>query len=329
MSSKGLKKVLIIKLGAIGDVVHTMIIPAAIKQKHPDYEIHYMTSNFILPMIENSIYIDKVIGFDDRQKNSLKYLFSVIKDLQKEKYDIIFCLSNTLRLLFLSTGACPKKIGFRKCCNKSWVEEYFYSAKKIINDIELPDKLTLNCDPKRKAELQKEFAQYPHPHIVLNPGAYYSSNRAGRTWDIEKWKDLSERILQTYGGTIFVNGSQYEYKEHIKLENDNVKILSGKYSLADSCIVLSLMDLVISGDSGPVHIASAYDVKTLALLGSTSPDKIKPYGNNGYFVEPSNNCKYCWKKKCKKIKEDELYSPCIESISVVSVTEKIKTENLL
>jgi ADP-heptose:LPS heptosyltransferase len=176
----------------------------------------------------------------------------------------------------------------------------------------------------RKSELQKELEKYPHPHIMLNPGAYYTSNRAGRTWNIEKWKELSKRLIDTYGGTIFVNGAKREYEEHLKLENERVHILSGKYSLQDSSIILGLSDLVISGDSGPVHIASAFNVKTIAILGSTSPDKIKPYGENGYFVEPTSECRYCWQKKCKKLNEGEKYSPCIESISVDMVMEKVK-----
>ena len=89
------------------------------------------------------------------------------------------------------------------------------------------------------------------------------------------------------------------------------------------------MDLMISGDTGPLHIATGHNVKTLAILGSTSPDKIKPYGENGYYIEPTIDCKYCWKKKCKLIKEGERYTPCTESISVEMVLNKIKENNLL
>ena len=329
MKNKEKMKILIIKLVAIGDVVHTMIIPKAIKLKHPDWEIHYMTASFIAPMIENSEYIDKIIPFNNDAGKSKKYLFDTIKSIRKEKYDIIFSLSRTLRLYLLSYLGGAKKVGVRKYFNKSWVEEYFYSAKELIKDIELPESLTLSSDPQKVEEIKNWMREYPKPHIILNAGAYYSGNRTGRTWNIEKWKELSEKLLQTYGGTIFVNGSSIERSEHLKLENERVHILSGNYSIEDSSIILSLADLVISGDSGPLHIASAFGVKTLAILGSTSPDKIKPYGANGYYIEPVFSCKYCWEKKCKLQKADEKYPPCIESITVDMVMDKIRECELL
>ena len=86
---------------------------------------------------------------------------------------------------------------------------------------------------------------------------------------------------------------------------------------------------IISGDSGPIHIASAYNIPTIQLLGSTSPDKIKPYGENGYFIEPKTECKYCWKKKCPHLKKGDLYAPCIESIQVEDILEKIDELDLL
>ena len=88
--------------------------------------------------------------------------------------------------------------------------------------------------------------------------------------------------------------------------------------------MLSQADLMISGDTGPIHIASAFGVKTLALLGSTSPDKIKPYGENGFYISSKHNCKYCWKKKCPYLKENETYTPCMEALSVEEVFTEVQ-----
>ena len=104
------KKILVIRLGAIGDVVHTTIIPKAIKLKHPDYEIHYLTQNEIAPILDNNPYIDKVIPMITKKKKDNKYLIELGMELFKERYDTVFCLTNALRTLLFATMCLPKRI---------------------------------------------------------------------------------------------------------------------------------------------------------------------------------------------------------------------------
>ena len=76
------KKILIIRLGAIGDVVHTTIIPSAIKQKHPDWEVHYLTQTEIAPLLDEHPYIDKVLKMI---KNGENYLEEVVISPERQK----------------------------------------------------------------------------------------------------------------------------------------------------------------------------------------------------------------------------------------------------
>ncbi len=322
------KKVLIIKLGAIGDVVHSTVICSAIKSKHPDWEVHYLTQKAIAPIIRYNQNIDRVISFKVKH-TKIRQMFSITKKLFKEHYDIIFCLSNSLKNYIPAYLSFPKKVVLRGYKGTSWVENYFYTAKSVIKDLELPDRLYLNNDESRTERISKDFEKHPKPHIMINPGKIQNNPRQGRVWNIKKWQELSKSLIELYGGTIFVNGSSAEKSYHEQLESDNVIILSGKYNLADSCTAMSLMDIMISGDSGPAHIAAAYGVNTVAILGSTSPDKIKPFGKNGYIVEPKNDCRYCWQKKCKYATTPGEYPPCIESISTDDVLDTIRSNKLL
>jgi len=323
------KKVLIIKLGAIGDVIHTSIIPLAIKNQHPDWTVHYMTSPTITPLLQNCSYIDKVITFDVRTEHPYIYLFNHIKDLIKERYDYVFCLSLSLRLFALSFGALPKKVVFRGHKGNSWVENYYYSAADAINDLKLPERLVLESDPVKREKVSKWMNQYPKPHIIFNPGFLTPIGRQGRVWPLEKWIELSKKLIEIYGGTIFVNCSPIEYDYQKPLISDRVIFVPKENSLEENTIVLSLGDIVISGDSGPIHIASAFDVNTLEILGATSPDDIRPYGPKGHYVEPDYECKYCWQKKCNRVEKPGTCTPCISSITTDMVLAKIKECNLL
>lgn len=323
------KKILVIRLNAIGDVVLSSVIPLAIKQKYPEYEVHFLTTVRNSKMLKNCSYIDRVIGYESFDENKTKRMWNCIKFLFKERYDLIICLNFTIRCYAMAFFSFPKKIIFKGNKGKSWVENYFNTAKKAFDELTLPDRLLLENDIDIEKQIQNILNQYPKPHIIINPGKCERQVRQGRVWNIEKWETLCDKLLKTYGGTIFVNGSKCERQYHSHLQRDGVVVFSGDFNLEKSCAVLSQADLVISGDSGPIHIASAYNVNTLAILGSTSHDKIKPYGKNGYYIEPRIECKYCWKKKCKHLKGKDDYSPCIESITPDMVTEKISELNLI
>ena len=321
---KDIKKILIIRLGAIGDAVFTTIMPYAIKLKHPDCEIHYVLQKEVVGLLGSNPYIDKIYTWDRQAGKKLGYIHKMAKVFAEEKYDVIFNLNNTLKTFLLSFLSFPKKTVPKKQYGKSWVEDFFLTAKSVFADIEQPDRLYLGVNEKSENTAEDVLRNYPRPYFVFTPAGAANKNRVGRMWSLENWKKLSDMVLDNFGGTVFVCGNSTETEEHSKLGREGVIILSGKYTLEETGAILSKADLVVSGDTGPLHIASAYDVKTLALLGSTSPDKIKPYGKNGYWVSSDFECKYCWKKKCKFLDEKGGVTPCMQTLDAGTVLGKIK-----
>ena len=279
-------------------------------------------------MLEYDSEIDNLIPWISG-KNKTKQIFGLGYFLRQRRYDIIFNLTVTFRNFILTFLAHPKKNVIKKEFGKSWVENFYLTAKKVIKDIEKPESLHIGINPKALEKVKNEISSCPRPFIAIAPGGGTDFTRKGRLWNINNWSMLCKLLTALTGGTVFVLGSDKEFDYHRQLESDNVKILTGQFTLPESSAMFSLMDLVIAGDTGPIHVASAHNIKTLAILGSTSPDKIKPYGSNGYYIGPNYHCKYCWKKKCVYLAENELYTPCMESITVNDVINKIKSENLL
>ena len=329
MKNNGGKKILIFRPGAIGDVVMTTVIAKAIKEKYPNYVIHYLTQTNISPILENNPYIDKIIVLKRKDRKSISYIFNLIKTIFCERYDVIFNLTNSVRNILISILSVPKKIVFRKDYGGPWVEDYFLTAKKIFPEIELPKNLTLGVNKTDLEKITNQLKNYPKPHIMIIPGGATDKNRQGRIWNIKKWAELNKNLQNKYGGTIFVVGSKGERETHEQLKDSNIIVTSGEYTLSESSALLSKSDLVISSDTGTVHIASAHNIPAISLLGSTSPDKIKPYGDKSFYISADTDCKFCWKKKCKHLKEGEKYTPCMENISPETVMDKIAKENLL
>lgn len=325
---KNPKKILIIKFGAIGDIVHTSVVATAVKAAYPSCEVHYLTTKGYKAFLELQPDVDKIQLWDVVSAKSKKYLFQRTQELAKEGYDLVFNMTRSLKTILISYLIAPfNVVNKRNFKNVSWVEGHFLNAKRYLPSIFLPERLFWGVDKNLINKLEQEFAQYPRPYIMLFPSGEADNNRQGRTWGVDNWNTLVKE-LAPFGGTIFVSGTVSERANHERITG--AQILSGKHSLVESCHLMSMADLVISGDSGPAHIAAAYGVKTLALLGSTSIDKIKPFGYNGWAVSSPNQCNSCWKKKCKFFSKGQTgVTPCMNAITPALVVEKIKEYKLL
>ena len=309
------KKILIIRLGAIGDVVHSTIIQQSVKQKYPESEIHFLTSDFIAPLLENDPNLAKVYRFDNNKKDDFFYLCTLGISFRQEKYDIIINLSNSLRNKFLMALAKPKRIVSRNRNRIHAVDSFFNSAKEAFEDIEKPQDLKLSLSTQTIASVEAKTKDYPRPFFVINPGGENDNLRQGRIWSLKNWIDLSNKLIKKYGGTVFVAGSKNEKDYHKELLKIHSAVLfSGELKLDESAALFAMADLFISGDSGPLHMASALGVDTLGLMGSTTAIACGPYGSRGYSVSPLFECPSGCDKICLQSQES-IYKPCMQSIT--------------
>lgn len=326
------KKVLVLRFGALGDIVHTTIIAQAIKSKYPDYEVHYCSEARYAAVLKNNPDIDKIIEFDHKRKKDFSYNLEIALKLRHEHYDVVLNLTNAFRNNFMTFIANPKhKYTKVSMGHKHVVEAFFLSAKQAFPELKLPKNLRLGLEEALLTDLNEELSSYPHPFVVLSPGGQTDGNRQGRIWPSENWVDLANILKQIFGGTIFISGSKEE-REYHKTIADKVEgavLCSGEYSIAQSMCLFSLSDLFISGDSGPLHIASGLGINTIGIYGSTNPENVKPYGEKGYYVGALSKCKFCWQKQCKKLKSGKKYTPCMESIKPAHILNLINREKLL
>lgn len=326
------KKILVLRFGALGDLVHTTIIPQAIKMKYPDYEIHYCSEARYIDVLQNNPDIDKIIAFDHKRKKDLSYNLKIALQLRKENYDVIFNLTNAFRNNLMTLIANPKQtFGKVSMGHKHVVDAFFLSAEKAFPELEKPKTLRLGLDNAALEKVKNLIAPYSGVKIVLSPGGQTDNNRQGRAWPAKNWVELGKLLKQLFNATIFITGAPDELASHKEIA-ENIEgsvLLTGELSIAESMSLFSLCDLFISGDSGPLHIASGLGINTLGLFGSTNPENVAPYGFRGYFVPANSKCKYCWKKKCERLKKDKKYTPCMLSISPAHVIDVINRQKLL
>ncbi|MDD3420559.1 MAG: glycosyltransferase family 9 protein [Candidatus Gastranaerophilales bacterium] len=319
------KKILIIRLGAIGDVVHTTNTFRAIKKLHPEAKIHYLTSALIKPLLAYDPDIEQVWTADiKKMKVFSKYSASLSKELKQENFDIIINLQPSLKTRWLGflTGV-KKIIDYKKTFKLHAVDNFWATAKKEFKEIEKLPELKLYLNPEAIKKAKNYASELKHPIIVLNAGGIISK-RQGRAYPTPKWIELGNKIQQKFDGTILLTGA----KEDVELlsglkEISGSKFLVGELSLEDSCALIGEADLLISGDSGPLHIATALGVKSIGLFGSMPAKRTGPYGAGHATITADMPCIPCNRRKCEFLKKGEIFTPCMDNIPTEQVITAI------
>ena len=324
MSFNNINKILIIRTGAIGDVVHTTNLYRAIKKSDPNIEIHYLTSKLIEPLLIADPDLNKVISVKEKISLFSDYTKELAEILKNEKYDLAINLQPSLKIKYLLfLAGIKKQLIYRKTFKLHAVKNFWQTGLKAFPEIKEEKELKLYLPLEAIDKAKEKVKDLKRPLTVINAGGVFSK-RQGRTYPINKWVELGEKIIEKTGGTIILNGA----KEDKEILSDLNKIPNcvnfiGELSLVESCAVISQADLMISGDSGPLHIATALGVKSIGLYGSMPANRTGCY-SNGINIISKKECVPCNRRKCKYLKKSKkLFAPCMEEISTESILSLI------
>ncbi|MDE6139263.1 MAG: glycosyltransferase family 9 protein, partial [Candidatus Gastranaerophilales bacterium] len=254
-----------------------------------------------------------------------KYTVEYAKRLKAEKFDVAINLQPSFKArLLVELAKIKTHFNYRKKSKLHAVENYWETAKKAFPDIKKYSDLKMYLNPEISAKMKKELDQYKRPLIVLNAGHVFAK-RQGRTYPIEKWIELGNKLQKKYDGTILITGVEEDEEILKPLEQiKNTVSYVSKLTLEENSALIQNSDLLISGDSGPLHIASALGIKAIGLFGSMPIKRTGPCGDNCSVVLSPMECSPCNHIKCKYLKgSDELYSPCMRMIEADNILVQV------
>jgi lipopolysaccharide heptosyltransferase II len=179
-----------------------------------------------------------------------------------------------------------------------------------------------SVEPKCATFFSKEGQEIKPLCIGINPGA----DRPEKRWSPENHAILADRLSELRGAKIFVFGGPGE--EHLayrieKAMNHPITNLAGKLSLNELAYVISRLDLFVTNDSGPMHIAAAVKTPVVALFGPEDPVYTKPYTSPDLYriVQKGLSCRPCTNKRCDRpvcmgsIKPEDVLQACLELLA--------------
>lgn len=271
---------LIIRFSAIGDVLQSLSIPAAILQKYPQAEIHWLTRDDMAQLVETHPGVKKVWKF--QRKTKLGGLLQLTKLLRQEHFDYIYDAHNNLRshlvcLLLRPFGFGPQLIRrsiyrwkrfllFQLRINLfqmpfSGQRDLLIPLQKIGVSSEAPATPQFFINEKSYLEAKQKIIGYENA-IALAPSAAHLLKR----WPVDHWKKLIELLPQFR--FVLLGGPEDRFLAEIqKSFSDRVLNLAGNTPLHVSAAIVDLLPLLISNDTGLMHVAEQRGKKCIALMG--------------------------------------------------------------
>jgi len=326
-----MKKIAILNLTRMGDLIMTSPMIQSLKDQNTETEIHLIVVDKFAQVAEG-LGVDKVIGLDynllttlaTEAKNSQKilgtldYFRKTISELKKHKYDEIHNITHTtISALIVSqmngnvaSGITLDKSGYRRIEN-NW-GRYFFAGNlnRGLNPFHLADVqlgiskgIGKGYRPKFLiSESGKEQSETLSENIGINRSKSWIGIQCGasdksKQWDAESFAEAAKRILINNDVEFLLFGTSNEHELVSKVENiigQNVYNLAGKTDIPTLAAFLSECDLLISNDTGTMHLADAVGTKTIVLtLGNALSDETAPYGQNHIVLEPAIECFPC------------------------------------
>ncbi|WP_312420589.1 lipopolysaccharide heptosyltransferase II [Anaerospora hongkongensis] len=335
--NKNYKNILIVKLSAIGDVIHALPVAHALKQKYPQARITWIVEKPAYDLLTNNPDIDEIILFDKPRFKSLAGLLKYSPEFSARLREHHFDLALDLQGLFKSAAIvalsnAKQRLGYcnmrelshlvsKPVCGKHReghvVQRYLDVARYVDCDVKKAE-FILNNTTEEAANAAAIAKQAGIPtdqtYVILAPGTNWPS----KCWPVERFGELAAELNRNGIISVIIGGvSDASLAATICNTCPMAIDLTGKTTLKELAFLMKGASCFVGGDTGPMHLAAAVKIPVVALFGPTSPERNGPYGDIHTIITVHEECRECWKRECPKGKQ------CLSAIEVKSVLEAV------
>lgn len=328
-------RILIVKLSAIGDVVHSLPVLSALRVMHPDAEIHWLVEEAAAGLIENHPLLDNVLI--SRRKSWLKELkrgdyrpllecVKLIRTVRSKPYDLVLDLHNLAKSsVWVALAKSKRKLGFYGTAEYAYVpvtekvgpenfnlhavDRYLTFIHYLGKEFDTPQfpLPSLTSHSQRVRKTLKQFGMEGKKLVVIHPYALWPT----KLWTMDHFKALTTRLQKELGLGVVFTGTESDrsYVEQIISGIDPKPVsLCGQSTLLELAAIFKEAALAITTDTGPMHLAAAVGTPVVALFGPTEQARTGPYGQGHTVLHAEVSCRPCFKKQCPDVR-------CMKEIS--------------
>ena len=306
-----LKRVIISRTDAIGDVILTLPICGIIKKYYPDVEIVFLGKTYTEAIINHCENIDQFVNVDTLFKLSKNEQIEMIKNLNADTIIHVYPNKKIAKLAKLAN--IENRIGtINRTFHWSTINHFvFFSRKKSnLHEAQLNCKLLrpLNIDIEPSLLKLSNFtglykniqkSNFEIDNLKINIILHPKSNASAREWGLGNFKSLIN-LLDKDKYTFYITGTDKEkdfLEDWIKGLPDNVIDVTGKFNLEEFISFIAKVDFLVAASTGPLHIAAALGIGAIGIyppMRPIHPGRWQPIGSKAHFLVASKNCNDCF-----------------------------------
>jgi heptosyltransferase I len=321
---------LIVRLGALGDIVHTVPAVAALRAAYEDARIDWVVDARHVPFAELITPVDRVIALD---RPTVGAWVDLVRRLRPSRYDVALDFQGLMKSAVLARASGARRVvGFSVWHLREKGARPFYSdvdeqpqaAHVILKNLSLLSTVGITSSridfplarttSQALALIRKEVGD--RPFALINPGAAWPNKR----WPTARYAEVGAFLREVRGLQAYVLWGPQE----TTLAQDVVVASAGAARLAPPTTVADLVELsreaalMVSGDTGPLHIAAAVGTPVVAIFGPTDPERNGPWLAEDVVVSRFGACGCSYQRRCHQS------SWCLDDVPVAEVTAAIQ-----
>lgn len=338
MEKEVTKKILVVNVNWIGDVLFSTPAIRALRKHYPGAHIACMVVPRCREVLELNPNINELIIYDEKgEYGGLTGKMRLISALKARSFDTVYLFHRSLtRTLMVALSGIKERVGIDNPKRGFLLTKRIDPQPSDIHKVEqflnivkatgVPDdgkdmevRLSKSDEAFAKSFLNSQGIKEGAHFVILNPGGNWDLKR----WPAENFAGLGDRLQKKYGMPVILTGAGKDVGLADKIAGMMDKkpvIAAGTTSLRQLAAIMKRAALVVSNDSGPMHIAVSQGVKTIAIFGPTDPKLTGPYGGGVYTVLQKSTGKPGCKIPCYNLRCEEAL--CMKAVSVDEVARE-------
>jgi heptosyltransferase-1 len=316
---------LLVRLGSLGDVIHAIPAAAALRAHAPSAQIDWLVDPRYVGVVQMVHGVDRAIPVDPRGPKG--QLLARLRELRRARYDAAFDVQGLIKSAVLARLAGPRRtLGFPRQHLREPLARLFYTdtpdlggaehvvhkALALVAAVGVPrtaPQFPLQLPPSPPAT--QVLQRHPDGFALLNPGGAWPNKQ----WPVERFGDLASFIRDRHGlPSVVIWGPGEESRAAaVVAESHGAAELSPPTRIADLFGLSKAARVVVSGDTGPLHIAGAVGAPLVAIFGPTIAARNGPWAPADRVVERTDECACLYRRQCRR------ETRCIDDIGVDEV----------
>jgi len=320
-------RILIIKTSSLGDIIHALPVLDYLKQAAPLAVIDWVVDEAFRDLVSENPLIERlqIVAFRRWKKapfatQTRHELMAFVKELRQQRYDLVFDLQgNSKSGLVCWFARADRKIGFSredlqeklntlctteqvsfKPTDRNAVQRYLrvVSSPFAVQTDNWQPRSDIATSAADDAVADAALNQTGSPLILLHTGTTWQT----KLWYEEGWQQLGQELLERYPAATLLfswgNGDEQQRAERLVMVLGARSVVLPSLSLKQFAAVLKRCNLVIGGDTGPVHLAAAVGTPTVSFYRCTDGERNGPFGPQHTVIQSPLPCTICMRKQC-------------------------------